>query len=77
MTPTNGTVIQEMESQQVNILMERNISDYSIPLRETPATMLTLVAKWSAQREDMNLLVTKRLRRLQSRGTMLFQPWDV
>ena len=78
MTTTNGTVIQEKESQQVDILMERNISDYSIPLRETPATMFqTLVAKCSAQREDMKLPVTERPRRLLSRGTMLFQPWDV
>ena len=59
MTTTNKTVIQEIESLQVNILMERNISDYSIPLRKTPATMLTLVAKWSAQHVDMNLHVIK------------------
>ena len=37
----------------------------------------TLVAKWSAQREDMNLHVIKQPRRLLGRGAMLFHPWDV
>ena len=78
MNNNNGTVIQEEESQQVDILMERDISDYNTPLRETPATMShTLVAKWSAQREDMNLHVIEQPRRLLGRGAMLFHPWDV
>ena len=43
---TNKMVIQEEEGKQIDILTERNIPYYSIPLRETPATMCqTLVAK--------------------------------
>ena len=77
-TNNNGTVIQDEEGNQIDILMERNISYYSIPLRETPATVWhTLVAKWSAQRVDMNLHVIEQPLRLLGRGAMLFHPWDV
>ena len=72
------TILPTRRRQQINIPMEKNVSYYNIPLRETPATELqSLVAKWSDQREDMHLCVTERPRRLLSRGAMLFQPWDV
>ena len=70
-TNNNGTVIQDEEGNQIDILMERNISYYSIPLRETPATVWhTLVAKWSAQRVDMNLHVIEQPLRLLGRGAI-------
>ena len=73
----NPTTIRTRR-RQINVPMEKNVSYYNIPLRETPATMFqSLVAKWSDQREDMHLCVTERPRRLLSRGAMLFQPWDV
>ena len=65
--------IPRKRSRQIYIQVEKNVPYPSIPLRETPATKPpTLVAKWSAQREDMHLCATERPRRLLSDGPMLF-----
>ena len=74
----NVSIIEEEDDDHIDISMERDISYYSTPLRETPATMFhTFVAKWLVRREGMNLFVFERSRRLLSRGSMLFQPWDI
>ena len=73
----NPTTIRTRR-RQINVPMEKNVSYYNIPLRETPATMFqSLVAKLSDQREDMHFCVTERPLRVLGRGAMLFQPWDV
>ena len=75
---SNRTTILWKRRRHINILMEKNVSYDNNPLRETPATVFqTLVAKWSAQREDMHLYAPERPRRLLGSGVMLFQPWDV
>ena len=78
MNHNNVSIIEEEDDDHIDISMERDISYYSTPLRETPATMFhTFVAKWLVRREGMNLFVFERSRRLLSRGSMLFQPWDI
>ena len=64
----NPTTIRTRR-RQINVPMEKNVSYYSIPLHETPATMFqTLITKWSAQHEDMHLYITERPRRLLGGG---------
>ena len=78
MNHNNVSIIEEEDDDHIDISVERDISYYSTPLRETPATMFhTFVAKWLVRREGMNLFVFERSRRLLSRGSMLFQPWDI
>ena len=52
MNHNNVSIIEEEDDDHIDISMERDISYYSTPLRETPATMFhTFVAKWLVRRE--------------------------